>query len=51
MQGAIALDLDLDMAADADGGAPASANLESAEQVHLTDQVQAQEDMTKETQS
>ena len=51
VQGAIALDLDLDMAADADGGAPASANLESAEQVHLTDQVQAQEDMTKETQS
>ena len=47
----LALDLDLDMAADADAGAQAPANPESAEQVLLTDQVQAQEGMTKEPQS
>ena len=45
------LDLDLDMAADADAEAQAPANPESAEQVLLTDQVQAQEGMTKEPQS
>ena len=47
----LALDLDLDMAADADGEAQAPADPESAEQVLLTDQVQAQEGMTKEPQS
>ena len=46
----LALDLDLDMAADADAEAQAPANPESAEQVLLTDQVQAQEGMTKEPQ-
>ena len=47
----LALDLDLDMAADADTGAQVPANPERAEQVLLTDQVQAQEGMTKEPQS
>jgi len=47
----LALDLDLDMAADADGEAQAPADPESAEQVLLTGQVQAQEGMTKEPQS
>ena len=47
----LALDLDLDMAADADAGVQATANPERAEQVLLTDQVQAQEGMTKEPQS
>ncbi len=47
----LALDLDLDMAADADAEAQAPANPESAEQVLLTGQVQAQEGMTKEPQS
>ncbi len=51
VQATIALDLDLDMAADADAEAQAPANPESAEQVLLTGQVQAQEGMTKEPQS
>ena len=51
VQATIALDLDLDMAADADTGAQVPANPERAEQVLLTDQVQAQEGMTKEPQS